>query len=380
MTIVVSNTTESGLRLAQDDIHRHPPESFPGKLLAFLYERYKAFNGREGTGMVIIPTELIPDNGKLLASIVMELARMNGLDEKFMEWLGKENTFCNSLVDRIVTGMPAPGEKEKIENSIGYQDDLMIVSEPYCLWAVEGDEKVKQVLSFVNGAKGIIVEENIDKYRELKLRLLNGTHTLTCGIAFLSHCNTVADAMHDEWLNAYIRNVMNGEIAPAIPYPIPALKKTEFANEVRERFGNPNLQHLWKNITLQYSSKMRFRCIPLLLNYFKIKQQLPKLLVLGFAAYLFYTKPLRQSGKLFYGELDGEAYLIEDDAAGWFLEAWKEPSTENFVKQVLQNTMLWGQDISILPSLQNEVVKYLNAIKKYGMKATLAKELGSAVN
>src|SRR5438132_12141237 len=102
MEVIISTTTEVGIQLVHDDIHRHPPVSFPGKLLAFLYGRFKAFNGSGQSGMVIVPTELIPDNGKKLESIVFELAHLNGLEEEFIEWLEQYNYFCNSLVDRIV--------------------------------------------------------------------------------------------------------------------------------------------------------------------------------------------------------------------------------------------------------------------------------------
>ncbi|MFI5187794.1 MAG: altronate oxidoreductase, partial [Chitinophagales bacterium] len=102
--IIISNTTEVGITLTNDDIHFSPPDSFPGKLLSFLYERYKAFNGSSESGMIIIPTELIIDNGTKLLSIVLELAKMNELGNHFMEWLHTKNHFCNSLVDRIVPG------------------------------------------------------------------------------------------------------------------------------------------------------------------------------------------------------------------------------------------------------------------------------------
>ncbi|MFL5774584.1 MAG: altronate oxidoreductase, partial [Flavisolibacter sp.] len=56
MSIIVSNTTEVGIQLVKEDIRNSPPKSFPGKLLAFLYERFNAFSGSEQSGMVIIPT------------------------------------------------------------------------------------------------------------------------------------------------------------------------------------------------------------------------------------------------------------------------------------------------------------------------------------
>ncbi|MFI5153234.1 MAG: altronate oxidoreductase, partial [Chitinophagales bacterium] len=136
MQIVISNTTEVGLVPAKDNIHASPPESFPGKLLAFLYHRYQIFGDDSEKGMVIIPTELIPGNGDLLLSILIELAMENQLEPGFIEWLKQANVFCNSLVDRIVPGKLAAKEQEKTAQTLGYHDELMIMCEIYRLWAV----------------------------------------------------------------------------------------------------------------------------------------------------------------------------------------------------------------------------------------------------
>ena len=67
---------------------------------------------------------------------------------------------------------------------------------------------------------GVVITPDIDLYRELKLRLLNGTHTISCSLAFLSGCETVKQAMDDETISSYIADVMQNELAPAIPYPV----------------------------------------------------------------------------------------------------------------------------------------------------------------
>jgi len=195
MKIVFSNTTEVGIQLVQDDITNEPPVSFPGKLLAFLYERFKAFNGSHESGIVIVPTELITDNGTKLEGIVLELAHRNNLDYKFIEWLENHNTFCNSLVDRIVPGKPNAADSKKIETELGYQDELMTMSEVFRLWVIEGDDKVKEVLSFCKVDKAVIIAPDITLFKELKLRLLNGTHTFNCGTAFLCGFNITREAV-----------------------------------------------------------------------------------------------------------------------------------------------------------------------------------------
>src|ERR1700709_545127 len=147
LQVVISNTTEVGIQLVAESIFQKPPASFPAKLLAILFERYKIFQGSPKAGLIIIPTELLTDNGKKLKSIISDLAAFNKLEPSFTEWLDSQNHFCSSLVDRIVPGKPDPETKEKLEKEWGYTDDLMSVCEPYRLWAIEGDDYIRKVLS-----------------------------------------------------------------------------------------------------------------------------------------------------------------------------------------------------------------------------------------
>ncbi|WP_317128494.1 tagaturonate reductase [Hymenobacter radiodurans] len=191
LQVVISNTTEVGIQLTADDIQQEPPHSFPGKLLAVLYARFQAFDGDVSKGLIIVPTELIPDNGSKLEAILLELAHRNGLEPEFIEWLETANTCCNSLVDRIVPGKPDAATHQALTTQLGYEDELLTMTEAYLLWAIEGDERVKEILSFHQADKGIFIRPDINLFRELKLRLLNGTHTLSCGLAYLSGCETV---------------------------------------------------------------------------------------------------------------------------------------------------------------------------------------------
>jgi tagaturonate reductase len=372
LQVIISNTTEVGIKLVNDDdIRGHPPVSFPGKLLAFLYERFVAFEGSEKSGFVIIPTELIPDNGKKLESIVLELAHLNGLNDDFIEWLESCNHFCNSLVDRIVTGMPGEEVRREIEQELGYTDDLLAVCEVYRLWAIEGDEHVKKIISFAGADEGIVIEPNIDLYRELKLRLLNGTHTLSCGIAFLAGIDTVQHAMEDPTMGKYISDLMQREIGPSIPYEIDTDTLRNFIAKVLDRFRNPHINHLWKNITLNYTQKLKMRCIPVFLNYYTKNQAVPELFALGFAAYLAFMKPVKQNGKEFYGEFQGESYLIEDETAEIFYNMWQTSSVNKIVKDVLANITFWGKDLTTIPGFEVSVTDKLNRILNNGMRAAL---------
>ena len=372
MQIIISNTTEVGIQLVKENIFKHPPVSFPGKLLAFLYERFKAFDGKKDKGFVIVPTELVPDNGKKLESIVLELAHLNSLEDGFIEWLENSNSFCNSLVDRIVIGMPEKELRNEIEKELGYTDDLLIMSEVYSLWAIEGDERIKNILSFAEADEGVVIKPDIELYRELKLRLLNATHTLTCGLAFLAGFDTVYKAMENDEFSSFIENLMRNEIAPSIPYEIEEATKQNFISKVLDRFRNPHIEHHWINITLNYTSKMRMRCIPLLINHYKNKDSVPALFALGFAAYLYFMKVAQQKGKEFYGEANGTEYLIEDPSADKFFHFWKSNNVEEVVNEVLMDISIWGEDLSQLKDFSKAVNSNLKNIINNGMKATLA--------
>lgn len=377
LAVVISNTTEVGIQLVEESIEQSPPDSFPAKLLAVLYARFQAFDGAADKGLVIVPTELIPDNATKLLGILQKLAEYNKLDAAFQQWLTTANTFCNSLVDRIVPGSPPADEQAKLTRRLGREDELSVMAEAYRLWAIQGDEKVREVLSFHRVDPGVIIEPDIDIYRELKLRLLNGTHTLSCGLAVLAHCPTVRAAMEDSRLSAFIAGLMLSDIAPAIPYAVPMEQAETFGRAVLDRFSNPFIEHRWINITLQYSSKLRMRVLPVLLRHYERNETPPPYIALGFAAYLQFLHPVEQRDGKYYGRLGDEAYPIQDDQAAYFHELWLSTDAEDVPRKVLSNTDLWGHDLTQLPGFEAAVSEYFQAIDAKGAAATLAKFVGT---
>lgn len=371
MQVIVSNTTEVGIQLVHEDIRQHPPKSFPGKLLAFLYERFKAFDGSAHSGMVIVPTELIPDNGTKLQGIVLELAHLNSLEDVFIDWLERCNRFCNSLVDRIVPGKPDKETLAALEEELGYDDGNLTMSEVYRLWAIEGDDRVKEALSFAQADEGVVIAPDIDIYRELKLRMLNGTHTLSCGLAFLAGCETVKEAMDDAAVSGFIADVMQNDIAPNIPYTVDLATARDFGNKVLDRFRNPHIRHQWISITMHYSSKLKMRCVPVLLEHYKKGQTVPEATALGFAAYLLFTRPVVQKEGKWYGEWKGASYYIQDGEAETFHKRWSQGSPADVVNETLGDAAFWGADLSALPGFADAVTDKLALLMNSGAKEAI---------
>ncbi len=375
--IIISNTTEVGITLVEDDIRLAPPVSFPGKLLAFLHHRYRIFNGSEESGMVIIPTELIPENADKLQTILVQLAKMNKLEDEFISWLQSANDFCNSLVDRIVPGKFGEKERIIIDNKLGYADDLMIMAESFRLWAIETkNDNVKDKLSFAQADEGVVLAPDIEKFRELKLRLLNGTHTFSCALAILSGFKTVGEAMENEDFASFVHNLAIHEIAAAITGGVITYDEAvAFARSVMERFSNPFIEHQWMSISVQYTSKMKLRNIPLLQKYFSKNIQPPELMTLGFAAYLLFMKTTKNSQGEYEGEYNGSAYIVQDDKAGILSAKWEDSTPARLVEIVSGDVELWGIDLCQLSGFADALKIKLATLIEHGALSALQHEL-----
>ena len=372
LQVVISNTTEVGIQLVNEDIRLAPPESYPGKLLAVLYARFQAFGGDVRRGLVVLPTELITDNGRKLKAIVLELAHRNGLGSEFIDWLEAANHFCNTLVDRIVPGRPDAAALARLQAELGYQDELLTMAEAYALWAIEGDERVREVLSFHAVAPGVVIRPDITLFRELKLRLLNGTHTLSYGLAHLLGCTTVRQALENKALARFVHQLMLVDLLPGIPYPVDEKVGQRFGLQVLDRFRNPYLEHRWLSIAVQGTAKMQLRNVPTLLHHYQQPAAVPQYLALGFAAYLLFMRNAATAPGAGQGEANGQPYAIQDDRAGYFADLWARLSPAELTTTVLGDTALWGHDLTRLPGFAACVAQRLAQLLEEGPSVTLA--------
>ena len=389
LDIIISNTTEVGLDYEEENIFKRPPQSFPAKLTSFLYERFRSVGGSKAKGMVVIPTELVTDNGLKLREAVEQLARYNELGKLFMKWLKFHVRFCNSLVDRIVS-RPTDETQQALQTVYGYEDDLLTMTEPYYLWAIEGDDRVRNMLTFANAdTPQIIIEEDINFYRERKLRVLNGTHTFTVPMGYLLGLETVADEMNHPVMSRFIESLMLDEIVPTVPhYDTPSMDAAaivQFAQDVLDRFRNPFLDHLLLNISLQETAKMQARNVTTLQRYYEQNNAVPQRMALGFAAYLLFMRATEEKTGEFFGEITTKAgeitYPIRDNQAAYFYGDWKTVQADNptairtFVQSVCADKDLWQTDLTTLPGFVDAVAGYLNALLADGPAKTLKKAL-----
>ena len=373
LRFIVSNTTEAGIVYDEtDSLDACPPETYPGKLTKFLYERFKAFSGDMSKGLVILPVELIDDNGLELKRCVNAFIDRWNLSPELKEWVDKACVFCSTLVDRIVTGFPT-GHEEETWRELGYEDPLYVAAEPFALWVIEcKGYDLSRELPFDKAGLPVIFTDNHKPYKQRKVRILNGAHTSFVLASYLCGNNIVRESMEDKTVRDFMNATIFDEVIPTLSLPEAELK--EFAGAVIERFNNPYVDHALLSISLNSVSKWKARCLASFTEYIKLKGENPRRLTFSLAALMaFYTSDKLEDGALI-GKRDGEEYKIKDDPA--VLEFFKEysgKSTEEFAKAFLSKEAFFGQDLSNLKDTYKLVCGYLDDIKTLGMRGAMEK-------
>ncbi len=331
LQIVISNTTEAGICFNEKDrIENSPAVSFPAKMTALLYERYKS-----GVGdIVFLPVELIENNGSALKGCILKYVDLWGLEAEFKEYVKGKCYFCNTLVDRIVTG-----------HTEGDEDKCSVTCEPYRSWIIEADSYAKDTIPF----DGIDYTDSIEIFRKRKVRILNGIHTMSVPAAYMAGFDIVRDVVNDKLFNDFIK-CGTAEIEKTLPFSC-----SDFTDSVIERFNNPFIDHKLLDIALNSVSKFRERCLYTLLDYIEIEKTIPAALAFSFAALIaFYNK-----------ENEREYELRDSEDIIDFFE--NKPD----VHAVLSNTAFWGRNLTEVDGLESAVEKYYALIKSKGVKAAI---------
>lgn len=363
---VFSNTTEAGISYhAGDRFDDAPAVSYPAKLTRLLYERFSHFAGAADKGWVIIPCELIDFNGEALRELVLRYAREWALPAAFAAWLAEANTFCSTLVDRIVTGCPRD-EAEQIETQLGYNDAFLDTAEHFYLFVIQGPKSLAAELRLDKLPLNVLIVDDIKPYKERKVAILNGAHTALVPVAWQAGLDTVGEAMNDAEVCAFVEKAIYQEIIPVLDLPRDELES--FASAVTGRFRNPYIKHQLLSIALNGMTKFRTRILPQLLAGQKQSGKLPARLTFALAALIAFYR----------GERNGEAYPVQDDAE-WierFQSLWAQHrdgqlATRELVTSVLSVETHWQQDLTKVPELTAQVTADLEAILRDGMRSAV---------
>lgn len=240
---IVSNTGDSGYDIpAQDRVRgapHHPPLSFPAMLLALLHARWQAGLG----GVIVLPCELVRQNGRVLHTIVADLANDLGSGPDFLAWMEDECRWVNTLVDRIVSGA---------------LDPVGAIAEPYALWAVEDQPGLTMPFAHPD----VILTGDLEPYERLKLHILNLGHTW---LAERWHRAGAPDdlvvrvAMKNHDTRAALETLFATEVLSGFACHGMETQARTYIASTLERFANPFLDHRIADIHAGHAAKVSKR-------------------------------------------------------------------------------------------------------------------------
>ena len=355
LRLVVSNTTEAGICYNEkDEFDGFENITYPAKLTKFLLERFNA----KLPGLYMMPVELIDNNADELKKCVDAYIKLWNLPKEFKEWNDTENFYCNTLVDRIVSGYPRDNEtKARLTELIGEVDNLMSVGEPFGLWAVEDKGEIsKYVKDGVHNIE-VVLTKDIKYYKKRKVRVLNGSHTNLVPAGLWLGAETVYDCMKDAKLSAFLENTLNEEIVPFVSDDIKATQV--FADSIKERFLNPYLNHLLISISLNSISKWRARDLPSFKDYYEANGKIGKYLTAGFSYLMtIYSSIENRDGKYIVKLPTREVEIIDDKPYLDFFD--NGGKIEDFMK----DEAVWGENLDNYKDFVQTVLSNVEKIKK----------------
>ncbi len=341
LKVIVSNTTEAGIVFNSDDTMGDlAASSFPAKLTLFLYERYKSGL----PGLYLLPAELIDNNADELKRCVEFYCRTWSLCDGFVSWLEGECFFCNTLVDRIVSGFPRDEAlKSRLFNAIGCEDPLLTIGEPFGLWVIENKGDIASIIKPGHHNIDIVLTDDIAYYKKRKVRVLNGSHTNIVPIALMNGKTTVYDAVTDETLRDFFYSALE-EIIPYVSDDEAMTRK--FADDVMERFMNPYLNHQLMSIALNSISKWRARILPTFKDYYTSKGKIPATLTTGFT----YLLRLYESRK---------DQMTDTPEVLAFFDGGKVR-----LRKLMSNINIWGEDLTLYDGFYDTVKSGLERLRR----------------
>lgn len=365
LEVVISNTTEAGIALdASDTDFSVCPKSFPGKLLALLEARYNHFNGDKSKGLAIIPCELIDHNGDELKRVLLELAKLKGMDAGFVDWLTSANHFTSTLVDRIVPGYPRDAAGQICEET-GFQDNNIVKGEIFHLWVLQKEPFVQEKLPADKSGLNVIFADDITPYKQRKVKILNGSHTAMVPVAYLSGIDTVRESVTDEDVGRFVQELVNEEIKPTID--LPKNEMDAFASSVIERFMNPFIRHELMSIALNSTTKFKTRLLPTYNDFRRKFGKSPRHILFSFASLVVFYRGKRGDEDIALN--DSPEYLE------FWKELWKLDDYSEIAKRALSKEDLWEQNLAVDDNAAL-VAGYIESIVKNGERAALRAFLG----
>jgi fructuronate reductase len=342
----------------QQDLE-HP--GTPRTALGFLVEALRRRLAGGAEPFTILSCDNLPANGRTLRGLVMRMAELR--DPALAAHIGAHVAFPCSMVDRIVPAT-TDADREEVAATLGVIDAAPVVTEPFSQWVIEdrfpgGRPRLERY--------GAQMVEDVAPFELMKLRLLNGSHSMMAYLGYLAGYQTIAETIADPAFRTFVATTMAEEIAPMLDVP-EGVDLAAYQAQLLERFANPSLRHRTWQIAMDGSQKLPQRILDTIRE--RIAGDLPfHRLALGVAAWMRYVCGRDDAGRA----IDVRDPLAMPLAAmtGAAMQEGETGEPGRVVAGLLSLSTVFGEDLPIDLAFRNDVTNWLNHLHRYGAKSAV---------
>jgi len=296
--IVTLTVTEKGychepssgaLNRAHSDIIHDVNHGLPQSAVGFLV---RALQMRRAAGVApftVLCCDNLPQNGHVVRGVVLELAHL--INPGLADWIAQNGAFPSTMVDRIVPAT-SPEDIVKLADKSGYLDRSPVIHEPFCQWVIEDNFVNEERPDFV--AAGAQMVKDVSRFEQMKLRMLNGSHSALAYLGYLAGHDTISDTVADPAFAAYVRQLW-AEVMPVVRAP-KGFDLQVYAQALMERYANPKIRHRTWQIAMDGSQKLPQRLLGSLEANIAAGKPVPGL-CLAVAAWMYYVGGIDQTGQ-----------------------------------------------------------------------------------
>lgn len=329
--------------------------SKPSSALGFIVQALKCRRSRDLKPFTVLSCDNIEENGRVAKAAIVDFATQ--LDPELAAWIAENVSFPSTMVDRIVPAI-TPESAHEIETLLGVEDPCGIVCETFNQWVIED--------TFVAGRPqweraGVQMVDDVRPYENMKLRMLNGSHSFLAYLGYLAGYAHIADTMQDKNFRRVAYDLMMHEQAPSLVMP-EGTDLEVYAQELIARFENPNLKHRTWQIAMDGSQKIPQRICGSLAYHLENGTAFPRL-ALGLAGWMRYVSGIDEQGN---------AIDVRDPMAEKLRLICKEHDGDvGVVKALLAVDEIFEHDLATNETLINAVTKAYQSLLMVGAKDTV---------
>lgn len=328
------------------------PQSAPGVIVEALARRMS----KGLPAFTALSCDNIPENGLVLKMAVLDLAKAR--DSKLAQWIEANTTFPCTMVDRIVPAA-TPETLDEIQAALeGMRDPCGIACEPFIQWVIEDN--------FVTGRPnwnevGAEFVNDVVPYEEMKLRMLNGSHSFLAYLGYLAGYQHINDCMNDENYKKATAELMMNQQAPTLHVP-DHVNLSQYAHKLIERFRNPSLKHKTWQIAMDGTQKLPQRMLDSIRWHIKHHSDY-SLLALGVAGWMRYVGGIDDAGQT----IDIKDPMIEQLKTA----VATSQDGQDRVNNLIALTAIFGPDLANNAQFKDLVSKHYASLMNHGAKQTI---------